>query len=387
MKTSFITLPLAAILLAVSCDRTLDEQSADASQSASSLQEVALMLSSLPLGREQMEEVHSAVTSSSGNGYDEEYTMKDLFASPGSGVGDQAAGTKSGQEFRQPMRDLIRQYLSDRHRTKAGDDDPAAVEQYIREMIDSDVQIYWPFSESWDGSEQPVITFNPGTESEANVGYTLDGKTVEVSEAVARERPVWVVNINDDSAYTSYEMLLKQNPDWGQGGDIYVGTRAGEEESSNSLRLKDFKMNRNYDSWFCGASEFFVKCGLVENFKAADEYEIRNYSPSVTDFMVVVKRRQLGQRIPFNVLLATDWTEQMEDIAFMICEDDGGTITSWKVEGTLKVKSKTYGIEISLPIRSRDDIVWRGCLSRQYIQNNSGKVQHFGDVELTLELI
>ena len=27
-------------------------------------------------------------------------------------------------------------------------------------------------------------------------------------------------------------------------------------------------MKRNYDSWFCGASEFFVKCGLVENFKA-----------------------------------------------------------------------------------------------------------------------
>ena len=387
MKTSFITLPLAAILLAVSCDRTLDKQSADASQSASSLQEVAQMLSSLPLGREQMEEVHSAVTASSGNGYDEEYTMKDLFASPGSGVGDQAAGTKSGQEFQQPMRDLIRQYLSEKHRTKSGDDDPAAVEQYIRSMIDSDIQIYWPFSENWDGNQQPVITFNPGTDAEANIGYTLDGNSVEVSEAVARERPVWVVNINDDSAYTSYEMLLKQNPGWGQGGDIYVGSKASGEEPAKALRLKDFKMNRNYDSWFCGASEFFVKCGLVENFKAADEYEIHNYSPSVTDFMVVVKRRQLGQRIPFNVLLATDWTEQMEDIAFMISEDDGGTITSWKVEGTLKVKSKTYGIEISLPIRSRDDIVWRGCLSRRYIQNNSGKVQHFGDVELTLELI
>jgi len=87
------------------------------------------------------------------------------------------------------------------------------------------------------------------------------------------------------------------------------------------------------------------------------------------------------------VLLASEWTEQMEDIAFMISEDDGGTITSWKVGGTLKIKSKTYGIEIELPIRSRDDIVWRGSLSRRYIQNNSGKVQHFGDVELTLELI
>ena len=387
MKTSLIALPLAAILLAVSCDRTLDEQSVDASQSAASLQEVALMLSSLPLGREQMEEVHAAVMSSSGNGYDEEYTMKDLFDSPGSGVGDQVLGTKSGQEFQHPVRELIRQYLSDKHKTKAGEDDPAAVEQYIQAMIDSDVQIYWPFSDNWNGTEAPVITFNPGTDAEANIGYTLDGEEVEVSEAVARERPVWVVNVNDDSSYTSYEMLLKQNPDWGQGGNIYVGTKSEDDTDAKALKMKDFKMNRNYDSWFCGASEFFVKCGLIENFRATSEDEIRNYVPTITDFMVVVKRRQLGQKIPFNVLLASEWTEQMEDIAFMISEDDGGTITSWKVEGTLKLKSKTYGVEINLPIRSRDDIVWRGCLSRRYIQNNSGKVQHFGDVEMTLELI
>ncbi len=387
MKTSIITLPLAAILLAVSCDRTLDKQSVEASQGASSLQEVALMLSSLPLGREQMDEVHSAVMASSSNGYDEEYTMKDLFDSPGSGVGDQAAGTKAGLEYQRPLRDLIRQYLSEKHQTKAGGDDPAAVEQYIQEMIDSDIQIYWPFSDSWDGKEKPVITFNPGTDAEANIGYTLDGERVEVSEAVARERPVWVVNVNDDSEYMSYEMLLKQNPGWGQGGDIYVGTKAEDDIDVKSLRLKDFKMNRNYDTWFCGASEFFVKCGLVENFKAKEEDELRNYVPSITDFMVVVKRRQLGQKIPFNVLLASEWTEQMEDIAFMISEDDGGTITSWKVEGTVKIKSKTYGVEIELPIRSRDDIVWRGSLSRRYIQNNSGKIQHFGDVELTLELI
>ena len=387
MKTSLITLPLAAILLAVSCDRTLDEQSVEASQSAASLKEVALMLSSLPLGREQMEEVHTAVMSSSGNGYDEEYTMKDLFDSPGSGVGDQVLGTKAGQDFRQPMRDLIRQYLSDKHKTKAGEDNPAAVEQYIKDMIDSDIQIYWPFSDNWNGRETPVITFNPGTDAEANIGYTLEGDEVEVSEAVARERPVWVVNINDDSAYTTYEMLLQQYPGWGQGGDIYVGTKADDTADIKALRMKDFKMNRNYDSWFCGASEFFVKCGLVENFKANDEDELRNYVPSIIDFMVVVKRRQLNQKIPFNVLLASEWTEQMEDIAFMISEDDGGTITSWKVDCTVKIKSKTYGIEIDLPIRSRDDIVWRGSLSRRYIQNNSGKVQHFGDVEMTLELI
>ncbi len=379
-------LPLAAILLAVSCDGIQGEQVADASQSATTLKEVAQMLSSLPLDSRHYLEVHSAVTASTLNGYDEEYTMKDLFSVPGSGVGDQVLGTKSGVEYQQPLRDLIRDYLSDRYRTKAGEEDYAAVEQYIGGLIESDVQIYWPFADSWNGKDEPVITFNPGTESESNIGYTLDGREVEVSEAVARERPVWVVNVNDDSAYTTYEMLLKQNPGWGQGGGVYVGTKAEDEPDVKSLRLKDFRMRRNYDSWFCGASEFFVKCGLVENFKAKTEDDLRLYVPTITDFMIVVKRRQLGEKVPFNVLLASEWTDQMEDIAFMISEDDGGTITSWKVEGTLKIKSKTYGIEIELPIHSRDDIVWRGSLSRRYLINNSGRVQHFGDVDVTMEL-
>ena len=62
MKTSLKMLPLAAILLAVSCDGIQGEQVADASQSATTLKEVAQMLSSLPLDSRHYLEVHSAVT-------------------------------------------------------------------------------------------------------------------------------------------------------------------------------------------------------------------------------------------------------------------------------------------------------------------------------------
>ena len=39
------------------------------------LEEVARILSSVDIGSSQMGEVHDAVTSSTGNGYDEEYTI------------------------------------------------------------------------------------------------------------------------------------------------------------------------------------------------------------------------------------------------------------------------------------------------------------------------
>ena len=47
------------------------------------------------------------------------------------------------------------------------------------------------------------------------------------------------------------------------------------------------------DSWFAGASEFFVKIGSVEDFTAVTEAELQLYNPLVTDFMIVVKRNQV----------------------------------------------------------------------------------------------
>ena len=146
-------------------------------------------------------------------------------------------------------------------------------------------------------------------------------------------------------------------------------------------------MKRNYDNWFTGASEFFVKTGAVEDFYATTEAEMRLYSPTITDFLVVVKRDQLGQPVPFNAILVSEWTDQVDQCAFMITEDDGGTITQWICSALVRVQSKSYGIEISIPCNSRDDIVWRGQLSRKWLEANSNLTGHFGDVDLVFEVI
>ena len=120
-----------------------------------------------------------------------------------------------------------------------------------------------------DGEDYPIITFDPDDGSSANVGYRLvvddDGsehiEEVIVDEELASEKPVWVINRNDDSRYTSLEMLRMQEPEWGQpGGEIIINPKgAGTKSNDKPLRtliLRDFTMNRNYDSWFAGASEF-----------------------------------------------------------------------------------------------------------------------------------
>jgi hypothetical protein len=205
--------------------------------------------------------------------------------------------------------------------------------------------------------------------------------------------PVWVVNRNSDADYTTLEMLRRENPEWGEGGgNIIVRPNSAAPPTKTktpvrTLILKDFTMKRNYDSWFAGASEFFVKTGSVEDFTAATEAELRLYAPTVTDFMVVVKRSQMGSPVPFNAVLVSDWTGQMTHCAFMITEDDGGTRTEWQCTALVRIESKSYGVELKLPFNSRDDIVWRGQLSSRWLEANSNLVGHFGDVDLTFEIV
>jgi hypothetical protein len=103
--------------------------------------------------------------------------------------------------------------------------------------------------------------------------------------------------------------------------------------------------------------------------------------------MIVVKRNQVGRPQAFNAMLISDLSEQLTHCAFLITEDDGGTITKWDCQALVRVASKSYGVEINLPIRTKDDVVWRGELSNRWIEENNNRTWAFGDVDLTFELL
>ncbi len=380
----------------VSCEVLDDDIEKHTDSTYIQLHEVAEILSALPLHHSHMVEVYDAVTSSSENGYDEEYTMRDLFESPGKGVGDNETRSRTGYDS--PLRELIESHVRSVPQTKSGRGgyDP---DVFLDALTSSDIQIYWPFSENWDGETMPVITFDPEDGSEVNIGHRLfvgdDGsrrvETVMVDEEMASNVPVWVVNRNSDAEFTTLEMLRREDPEWGEGGGTIIvkpETRVNIEKTTlRSLVLREFTMNRNYDSWFAGASEFFVKVGSLDDFTASTEAELRLFNPMVTDFMIVVKRSQVGKPQPFNAMLVSDWNPQMTHCALMITEDDGGTRTEWKCTALVRIASKSYGVEINLPFNSRDDVVWRGHLTNRWLEANSNIVGHFGDVDLTFEVV
>ena len=368
------------------------------------LDQIASIISSVQLQEEQLQEVHDAVSSSSANGYDEEYTMRHLFETPGAGVGEPAS--KSPKSYSTPLRDLISEHVRTMVATKSVSID---AETFLDVLASSDTQIYWPFSEDWDGETLPIITFDPEDGSHNNIGYRLvsddSGCHVEevvVDEGLAMTEPVWVINRNSDAGYTSLEVLRREDPQWGEGGgaiivkpmDMSMAMSSSRVQPSQTQRtvsraliLKDFTMKRNYDTWFAGASEFFVKIGYLDNFTASTEAELKIFNPLVTDCMIVVKRKYLGIPQNINAILMSDWSPQMTSSAFMITEDDGGTQTEWTCKAKVFIESKSYGVEITIPINTKDDVVWRGELAHRWIEENSNRAWAFGDVELTFELV
>lgn len=362
-----------------------------------SLDDVASLMAVLPMEDIHLHEVHDAVSASSRNGYDEEYTMENLFTTPGAGIGDESAlATRSSKDYSNPLQSLIRNYLSSLVQTKSAQSvDP---EKWMDFVAESDMQIYWPYSEKWDGESYPVVTFDPEDGSEVNIGYKLSVdengfrhvEEVVVDEALAQRQPVWVINRNSDSRYMSLEMLRRNDPDWGDGGGSIIvspGSATRASSSGRSLILKSFAAGGYHDSWFAGAAEYVLRLGALENFTASTEAELRLYNPMVTEFMVKVKRSQVKIPQELNVLLVSDWTDQMETCAFMITEDDGGTIKEWECTALVRVASRSYGIELKLPFYSYDDIIWRGSIAKKWLDGNEEKIGHFGDVDLTFEIM
>ncbi len=371
-------------------------------QNPMSLGDVARMFAALPIGPEQMSEVYGAVGSSTSDGYDEEYTLKDIIVSPGSGVGGGGA-TKAPAEGT-ALRDLIAEYLTRTlPSTKSGADE---VQAYLDALAGSDYQLYWPYSDVWDGETLPLVTFDPGFGADVNWAYEIsseaDGSlevvdSVVVTEEVAQQRPVWVINHNDDSAFTPLEFYMREQssriallPETAPSGSGCPGssleTPATKSGATRTLYLRSLRMLRNYDTWFGGGSEFWVKCGAVNDFTASTEAELKLYSPCLTEFMIVVPRSMKGKEMSFDAVLLSGFSNQLDKLAFLVTEDDGGVRTSWKCSAVVKIESRSYGFDIDIPYSDKDDIVWRGALAASFFQAEDEVLGRFGDVEITFAL-
>lgn len=131
--------------------------------------EIVTMLSSLPLNDKVCSEVANIVEQSVSYGLDEDFMFRELWAPE----------TKVSSAHHSLLKLQIDGYLMSNISTKSGS---CTIDTILK---NSDISIYWPYCEDWDGKTLPTITCPPTDENqEWNYGYKLREVNGKKSEAV-----------------------------------------------------------------------------------------------------------------------------------------------------------------------------------------------------------
>lgn len=250
MKRKELTMSafLCALILFGSCSKddaseVVGKESALTAEQAvqkENLKHIALAVASVSGDKTVFNEVQAAVRASLNIGLDEQYRFKDALNPSQSKI--TALRSSAVGEFGKKMMDALKN--SGLRSSSTGED----METFL---ISEDVQIYWPYSEDWDGVTEPVVTFDPIAEVDENIGFkrvlqedgTFRIDTVVVNEAYACKNPVWVVNFCENDEADIEQAELK-------------AARLKNTATVHQVSVGWVKSTKHYDGFFHGGDEY-----------------------------------------------------------------------------------------------------------------------------------
>ncbi len=226
-------------------------------QQKENLNSIALTVADIADSKEIFNEIHSAVNVSLTTGLDEQYRFKDILYPSESKIPSLKSSKTSdfGIKFKNAIQtnSLKSSSLTD-------------IETFI---LNEDVQIYWPYSEEWDGVAEPVITFDPILDVSENIGFKRvlqeDGSiridTVIVNDDFAFNNPVWIINFCETEE-----------------AEIESNVKSAQLKSSSSihqLAVGYVKSTKHYDNIFNGGDEykFCIIGGKITSMSTAESFE------------------------------------------------------------------------------------------------------------------
>ncbi|MDO4715402.1 MAG: hypothetical protein Q4A44_03885 [Bacteroidales bacterium] len=358
------------------------------------MEQLARVLSQLPLSLEVLTEVHQAVVTSQDLGLEESYYFQEILGGEASGKIVRGASSKQS---------LLGKLL-EKHQSQLVRSSNAREQVDLEELANSDVQIYWPYSEDWDGKTAPVITFVPEDDSQMwNYGFVFQkGRidTIIVTEELAERRPVWVIN-KADLAYKDLPQLAMG--ELAKNNTLYASkTNKTKRLKSAQIRGEDYiytvsvgKMmsSRQHDSFWAGGSEYYFLCGSPSNFSLIEGTNRIAFSPKITKFLVYRSRKDIRKKrwVDVNLPLVDEWTDDLTEAAIMLLEEDQGRDKNWDKEVSVNFLGKKYKVSVSLPFNSEDDMLYQNVHHLNYFRSTSNinhkrewKLYHVDGVNWTM---
>jgi hypothetical protein len=382
-KTLFLI--FFAIVFLYSCEKNdinkNEEQnnlSANSIMLIDNLKETAIMICKITDSNDVIQEIHKYIKKSINYGLDEELRFKEILESNSSKILDEKIKRNS------KLTAKLQNYCSSN--LKSG--------SFINLkdfLLSNNIQIYWPYSENWDGIEKPVITFHPMKDVEENIGFrmiqTTDGTTeidtVIVNDAYAQEHPVLIININsidyDNLPYFSTGHFSKNGLTFIQKEQVSnlkstLVNNWNDPSKTYEIQMGYIKCSYQWDAIWNGGPDFMTKWIGVNTTTLTADYSGELLLTSLTR-SDVSNSRWIRCYQPTN----NNW-QPSENENFYIFYEDDINLDSKEISG--KLTYDKYGIEFKFPISSSDEIlrqsIWeRGSYFNQTLGINDPNAQFF----------
>lgn len=343
------------------------------------LSTVAQLLASIEIDQSVMDEVKAGVDRSLKYGLDEEYRFTDMLRPESSKIQRNSKMSSLMQKMNNELEGqsgLLRNLMANT--------------EFFNALSNNDLQIYWPYSANWNGTDNPVILYGSENKEQACMPVSLaDGSfhvdTINVTPKFLKENTVWVVSKNN----TPYDELPNfENGEFvNKDGVFYYSKYANEVLAINRAKQPGVYVGtitslKYHESDWAGAPEFdliWCHAGLALDLNAAPVGYVNRFRVNFIS-SEVGKPKQLDLRIQFS------WTTYQITNALVVFEKDGGKDKT----GTRTLKYKALGgKEFLVPVKfgyeRTDDTVFDMILERSKIYGDENKAadgswkQYWGD--------
>ncbi len=134
---------------------------------------------------------------------------------------------------------------------------------YLQQQAHAPMHLYWAFAQNWDKKTTPLVAYISAGRQKSDIGKPLtgfdaEGNRYEITEAMAKQRPVVVFTINERTTAKGElktNMITPQN----QANVLNDKSVARVQNANRLIYINSMHLdpNANYDEWGNGTYEIF----------------------------------------------------------------------------------------------------------------------------------
>lgn len=332
------------------------------------LSTVAQLLASIEIDQSVMNEVKAGVERSRKYGLDEEYRFTDMLKPSLSKI------------QRSSVSSLLLQKMTDalnvkQEQLKSG----ISTSDFLNYLSDNDIQIYWPFSDKWDGYSLPILlSATDNNDWVCKPVLTKNGfiemDTVKLTREFVKNNTVWIISMNE----TPYDEL----PDFENGeyvnrnGVFFYSEIANEwlnrmqkQTKLNGRPVHIGEVTVSERDGIGGGPEIYFMWGHAGG---GEGLPVQGF---INTYRLNIPNKELDLTKQINLNIQPSWTTNQKTNALIILEKDGGK--DKKTTRNLTYINPISQQEVSVPItfkyERRDEWLYDEIINRSDIFSSANK--------------